>query len=1075
MSDDSLPRLIEVLMPMEQASILSPKEKNVRSGGYISTFHVWPARRPLAACRAALLATLLPDPGDAAKRAKLLKMIGGEVTKTQKEKKDSDGNIVVDEITSVENGLLKWNVDDNEDMQALRREIRAAAGGNSPRVFDPFAGGGAIPLEAMWLGCDVSASDLNPVAWLLLKGTLEYPQQYAGKKWPLPAFVNEWPDFIESMYGKKKRKKAEKAHFSDPRQMHLHEVKGSDEDKAFTLDAELPWHIRAWGRWVLERATADLSRYYPVVNGEPTVAYLWARTVRDIQTEGHIPVLKSFFLSRSRGKRCAVLPVPNGKAKHLQFCLVTEKDLATAAKRRKIVADNPHLERWGVSEGNLLDFLKRGTKNASGVWSPFAKGRPELVAATSKEVRDQGRRGLMGVQMIAVAVQKHADDGSSRTQTSYRLPTDEELTLAMPEIEEIEEAYEGIPFGIPTEETPRGGGRKASRAFSLQNYGINKWRELFLPRQLLAAGVFVRHTRAAIRTIQRERPAEAEALATYLALIFGKFIDYSCELCCWRADHQEVNHAIAGYKLPVYMDFCEANPLSAIDRFYAGGIRAVSDAVGTFCRSVAPSGEPPDVRCVSSLKMQLPPQDICFTDPPYYDAIPYADLMNFFRIWQKRILGDFNDEFQEIYDRPSPTWDAEAEDGELIDDDARHGKDTEKSRKAYEDGMARAFERSLQTLKDDGRMVVVFANKEVDAWQSLIGAIIRAGALVTASWPIQTEMVNKVTQKRANLSTSVWIVCRKRPANAVPGWEDDVLQRMRTALLDPREELGDKNILRYYFDMGVRGADFLWAALGPALTAYSTHPYVKKTEGGVMDVRGFLDEVRSLVLHFALGALKGFDDTQDYGEQADLELDAVTQYYLLHRSTFAFDPVIAGICIQYANAVGKTDRELQMVWNVIEQGGKKKRTRRKAATTDEIEADDDETGDVLNAHAKADKFKLVAWDERAKNKKLGESTPNHPAPLIDKLHRLMLLLKQNRADEVQAKYEEWGLAGDPAFPRVLQAVRELALQDHQADERRLVESLASQLKMNRRVVMENNLVKETSLFDYSTNANKEPS
>lgn len=397
----------------------------------------------------------------------------------------------------------------------------------------------------------------------------------------------------------------------------------------------------------------------------------------------------------------------------------------------------------------------------------------------------------------------------------------------------------------------------------------------------------------------------------------------------------------------------------------------MSDAVGAFSRSAAPADDPPDVRCVSSLKMELPPQDLCFTDPPYYDAIPYADLMNFFRIWQKRIIGDFNDEFREVFARPSPTWDAGEQDGELIDDDARHGGDAEKSRQAYEDGMAKAFERSLAVLKPEGRMVVVFANKEVEAWQSLIAALIRSGALVTASWPIQTEMVNKVTQKRANLSTSVWIVCRKRPASAIPGWEEDVLQAMRDALLNPREELGEKNILRYYFDMNVRGADFLWAALGPALTAYSAHPYVKKTEGGVMDVRAFLDEVRKLVLHFALGALKGFDDLRDPTEQIDMELDAVTQYYLLHREYFAFDPVLSGVVILYANAVGKTDRELQMMWNVIEQGGKKKATRRKSM--------DD-------------------------------------------------------------------------------------LTEMEGDEQRLVESLASQLKMNRRVLSQDNMLREVALF-----------
>ncbi len=1062
MSDHDRPRLIEVLMPMEQASILSPNEKYVSSGGYISTFHVWPARRPLAACRAALLATLLPDPGDAAKRAALLKVIGGDVKRTQKEKKDDDGNLVVDENTSVDGGLLKWNVEDNEEMQALRKQIRKAAGGTAPRVFDPFAGGGAIPLEAMWLGCDVSASDLNPVAWLLLKGTLEYPQAYVGKTWPLPGFVAEWPDFLEDFHSGGKRRRTKKAHFTDPVQRTLPSM----------LTSDLRWHIRAWGRWVLDRATADLAQRYPIVDGAPTLAYLSARTVRDIQTEGRIPVLSTFMLCRKGGRRVALLPLADEDTKRVTFKLLTEQHLATPEKRKRVLSENPQLEKWGVSDKNLLDFLNKGTKSDAGVWSPFAGGRPDLVALTMEEIRKQGQRGLMGVQITAVCVESQIA-GKKKVEKKYRLPTAEEVQLADVAEEDLEEVFSDIPYGIPDENTPKGGGKRASRAFSVQNYGIMKWRDLFTRRQILAAGVFLKHTREAIRALRESDPDNFEAIAVYLTAIFTKMVDYMSTECRWRSDHQKIVGTIAGYKLPMIWDFAEANPISEGDRLYVAATRAVSDAAAGFARATSPARSKPNVQCVSSIKMELPEQDICFTDPPYYDAIPYADLMNFFRIWQKRIIGDFNEEFREVFERPSPTWDAEAEDGELIDDDARHGGDAEKSRKAYEDGMAKAFDRSLATLKADGRMVVVFANKEVDAWQSLIGALIRAGALVTASWPIQTEMVNKVTQKRANLSTSVWIVCRKRPTDAIPGWEDDVIQRMRGVLLDARDELGGKNILRYYFDMGVRGADFLWAALGPALTAYSAHPYVKKTEGGVMDVRGFLDGVRKLVLHFALGALKGFDDLQEAGEESNLELDAVTQYYLLHREAFAFDAVLAGVVILYANAVGKTDRELQMVWNVIEQGGKKKPSRRKAAEEDEeSEEEDEEAGAVLNAHAKADKYKLVAWEERTKDKNLGESTPNHPAPLIDKLHRLMLLLKQNRADEVQAKYEEWGLAGDPVFPRVLQAVRELALQDHQGEEQRLVESLASQLKMNRRVIVQNNVVRETSLFDYAASVNE---
>ena len=186
--------------------------------------------------------------------------------------------------------------------------------------------------------------------------------------------------------------------------------------------------------------------------------------------------------------------------------------------------------------------------------------------------------------------------------------------------------------------------------------------------------------------------------------------------------------------------------------------------------------------------------------------------------------------------------------------------------------------------------MIVFANKEVDAWETLVGALIRGGAVVTASWPIQTEREARSRgQGSAALSSSVWIVCRKRSKAATAGWEENVIDRMKQILFEPREVLGGRNVLQYYFDLGIQGPDFIWAALGPALEAYSAHPVVKKTAGGVMKVGEFLAEVRKLVLHFSssencLGSRMYRAETQGRGES--LEIDSVTQYYLLHRAYF---------------------------------------------------------------------------------------------------------------------------------------------------------------------------------------------
>src|SRR6267143_5661657 len=205
-------RLIEVAFPLEQTSLDSVHEKNVRHG-HISTLHIWPARRPLAASRAALIATVLPDPGNKEKRDDILNRLAGTVVKTLKKKTMPSGKVEEIESKETVGGILHWGRESGPDLEWFRQEIRKAYGGRAPRVLDPFAGGGAIPLEAMRLGCEVTAIDINPVAWFILKCTLEYPQKLAGQYRPLPKFALESPEFMEGFFkgtGKLTKKQLER-------------------------------------------------------------------------------------------------------------------------------------------------------------------------------------------------------------------------------------------------------------------------------------------------------------------------------------------------------------------------------------------------------------------------------------------------------------------------------------------------------------------------------------------------------------------------------------------------------------------------------------------------------------------------------------------------------------------------------------------------------------------------------------------------------------------------------------------------------------------------------------------------
>ncbi|MEX0806284.1 MAG: DUF1156 domain-containing protein [Candidatus Binatia bacterium] len=1053
------PRLIEVAFPLEQASIASVHEKNVRHG-HISSLHIWPARRPLAASRAALLATLLPDPGNAEDRQKLLDLISGRiVTKTVTEQ-DEDGNAVSEVEKTIDGGVLAWGQEDDPAMDKLRSQIADFYGGRAPKVLDPFAGGGAIPLEAMRLACEVTASDLNPVAWFILKCTLEYPHQFAGMKLPLAPFVNEWPDFIKDYRaGKVKRRRgANRPHFSDPKQYSFGNVGNSSIENGrleplepidSLPDADLTWHVRAWGRWVIECARQDLADRYPTVNGEQTLAYLWARTARDPRTAGRIPLLKTFWICKKKGKRAALLPIPEADGSGINFKMLRDEELDHP---ERVIDEHPHLQLWEVTKETLQEFFGKGTMNRAGVWSPCS-GRPGVVSLRMEDLRRQGQQGLLDVQMTAVVVETILGKGNKTTK-QYRLPTQAELQAAKIDLEDLEALFAEIPFGPLDEPMPPIG----ALGIRVSLYGFKKWSDMFTPRQLYAVGVFVKHIRKAIAIMKAQNNSFTPAIAAYLTCTLGKLLDYENVCCAWYLNNEQITHLFNRFAIPIKWDFAEASPIGGASGSWESMINSVTRSVATAVK-VQRTVAFPNIFRRSAKTPNESRLDAVITDPPYYAAISYSDLMDFFYVWQRRILSDFDADYGENFKQPlSPKWNHESDDGELIDDATRFGGDGAKSKASYENGMAKAFSACFQQLTDQGRLAIVFANKEVDAWETLIGALIKAGATVTASWPIQTEMPNRSRGiNSAALATSVWIVCRKRSVTAQSGWDVNVLERMREILFNPRAALGNRNILQYYFDLGINGPDFLWAALGPALEAYSEHPFVKKTEGGLMMVEDFLSEVRKLVLHFALGELPGFHEmqAQTQGRGESIELDAVTQYYLLHRASFGLKLTPAGPCIMYAQACSKSLSELKVVWNVLEQGGQSKKGRPRIDVEEREEEEEESSGN---------QFRLRDWNERAVDESLGALHNGQAAPLIDRLHRLMALFHRNQAADVQKQYEAWGLASERAFPPLIQATRELAMRDRNDTERRLIEAVATQLKFTRRQVVEEGIVKDEPFF-----------
>lgn len=1061
-------RLIEVAFPLKQTSLDSVHEKNVRHG-HISTLHIWPARRPLAACRAALIATLLPDPGNLEERKEILEKLGGVIKTREKKKKDAEGRIQTEQEEYTEGGILHWGRESGPDLEWFREKIRAAYGGRAPKVLDPFAGGGAIPLEAMRLGCEATAVDINPVAWFILKCTLEYPQKLAGQKRPLPDFAVQDREFMtdylkaQGFAGKQIDLQLEKLGFgkSIARQLPGLEAAG------VSLEADLAWHVRAWGMWVLKQARKELAPYYPTyadfeplvevtgkierrpmqlvplkedgtpdidaLNAEfsheyllekrnprwvtkPTVAYLWARTVTCKNCRATIPLLKTRWLCKKDKKRVVLTMRPNAEKTGVVF---------------GVQNDVPIVGRTATEKKAYEVKIGGGTMSRSGAACPCCDG-----IMTGEDIRLEGQAGRLNSIMTTVII-----DGKHNKE--YRSPTSYETQVANIDNTVLESKYKAIPFGWPDEAVPEGGSRSGGGSpFTVFIYGMKKWKDLFSSRQLFGLACFTEVSRKVIQEHQSDF-YWSEAVLAYLALAISRMADRSSTICHWSLGRETIQNTFSRFALQISWDFSETNLIASSSGTYDGQVEWIAQVI-EHCEKAEsyPGVTGQAIRLSSGNITESGKWDVVVTDPPYYDAIPYSDLMDFFYIWLKRSMYGISSEIdREFSSSLSPKWDHEAGDGELIDDASRFGGNKEKSKANYEEGMSRVFLVCHRVLTQDGKLVIVFAHKRPDAWETLVAAIIKAGFVVDGSWPIQTEMINRTRAlSAAALSSSVWLVCKKRSPIARPGWDNKVLDEMHANITTQ---------LRDFWDAGIRGPDFVWAATGPAMEAYSQYPVVKKANqpGEVLTVSEFLVHVRRMVVDFVVGrVLSGSGGEEVRG------LDSLTTYYLLHRHDFGLNDAPAGPCILYAVSCGMSDKDLADRFDLLARRGGK----------EAAEPDEDEEGGEDESEGSGSSFRLKAWNQR-KQPNLGynssadrssdrlpllpdlerEPQPTREIALIDQVHRLMLLWKGGDLSKVNEYLDLRGARRNPLFHQLLQALIELAPAG--SEERSLLESISNHI------------------------------
>jgi len=542
-------RLIEVDFPLKGVSEESEREKKIYYK-HISTLHTWWARRPLVASRASIFASLIPASNDPDKLKEKLDFILK---------------------------LSKWeNTFDKEIIERAQKVILEFFNGKTPKVLDCFAGGGSIPLEALRLGCETYALEYNPVAVLILKAVLEYPQKYGNLKIKIRGTAQKTLDG----------------------EVRLKEM------------PRLIYHIQKWGNWVYKEAKKEIGKFYPVdPDGNIPIGYIWARTVRcqNPSCKAEIPLMNQLWLAKKRNK-VALKFIIDKKSGMIDFKII---------KGEEVASFNPE-------EGTI----KRAT-----VQCPVC-GSGMNGDTLRKEFLNQNA----GQKLICVVLQNPRSKGKIyrvANQTDLEI-----FNLAEQYLEEKLKKCEWNFNPIPDEPTPSGEGPGAERAFSLHKYGLNNWGDLFNSRQKLALITFIDKVRLAYKKMVEEGYEEeyAKALVTYLAFVVSKLANFNSTLSMWASNRECTIGTFVRNALGMVWDYFEINPFSGALGSWESLLKWTSNSINA-CFGL-PKVESIVQGTATRLPWQDGFFDAVITDPPYYDNVPYSDLSDFFYVWIKRTIGD---------------------------------------------------------------------------------------------------------------------------------------------------------------------------------------------------------------------------------------------------------------------------------------------------------------------------------------------------------------------------------------------------------------------------------------------------
>ena len=807
-------RLAEVDFPIAKVSRHAVREKSIRRG-HPSTLHLWWARRPLASSRA----MLLPDPADrlcpgefrTQCRAALLNLPGRPGGWDAELQTDAGlRRALLDFIANFAN----WDHATNPAYLAVGRAlVQAAHPEETPLVVDPFAGGGSIPLEALRLGCDAFASDLNPVAVLILKTLLE----------------------------------------DIPRR-----------------GPELADELRAAGAEIKAQAEAELADLYPPdPDGATPIAYLWARTVRceSPNCGAEIPLLRSLWLCRKPRRKWALCPDiirETGAPPRVEFAI-----FAPTADRE-------------VAGGTVT--RAKATCLGCRTVLPPERVRAQLAAQRGggDVVFDEQGNRAGGARMTAVVTLKPGATGRH-----YRLPADADYAAvrrAQQRVAQLLADWErngrqGL-CPVPDEPMPTIG----TLGFRVQRYGMMQWGDRFTARQNVAL--------ENLTGLTANLPDGS--YQTLIALLIGKMADGNNSLVQWLTDSENPAHLFARQAIPIVWDFCESTPASTSRGVFLSGINAACEVIDRLAAVTPGTAQQAD-----AISHPLPDLSatVWLTDPPYYDAIPYADLSDFFLVWLKRSVPEHP--LVRDYLVPDNPLAPKAE--EVVQDETKLYDGQPKNRQWFEDQMASAFAEGRRILNEDGVGSVVFAHKTTAGWEALLSGMIRGGWTITGSWPIATEQQQRLrARESAALATSVHLVCRPRPVDAGVGDWSQVSGELPVRVGEWMERLQGE---------GIKGADLVFACIGPALEIFSRYSAVETPAGAVVELPEYLEKVWEVVGRAALEQVLGTPESRARNDVVGaLEEDArLTALFLWTLQGSGSDEARNDDQPTYAGDAGETD------------------------------------------------------------------------------------------------------------------------------------------------------------------------